>query len=95
MPAPEVGDEQAWVLQSSAVAVLDGVWVGDSLALGVWVFGSLLWAVLMALVCVGTHAVGRPPRGRAWPRPTPGGIVMEVRASVAGAPECVERRRMP
>lgn len=80
-------------MQPSAVAVLDGVWVGSATVVGVWVFGSLLWAVLVVLVCAGTHAVGRRPRRRPGPGPRPAEVVTAVRASAAGAPEFVERGR--
>ncbi|NGP08350.1 hypothetical protein G6038_23310 [Rhodococcus sp. 14C212] len=93
MQATEAGSEDAWVLQPSAVAVLDGVWVGSATVVGAWVFGSLLWAVLVMLVCAGTHAVGRLPGGRSGPGPCPGETVTGVRASGAGTPEFVERGR--
>ncbi|NCL78144.1 hypothetical protein AIIKEEIJ_05642 [Rhodococcus sp. YH1] len=88
MQAIEVGDEDAWVLQPSAVAVLDGVWVGSAMIVGAGVFGSLLWAALGVLVCAGTHAVGRPrgrPRLGSHPRESATGV------PVPGLPECAER----
>ncbi|MFF0283221.1 hypothetical protein [Rhodococcus aetherivorans] len=63
MQGKAVGDEDALVLRPLSIAVLDGLWVGSGITVGIWVFGSLLWAVVVVLVCAGTHAVGCRIRG--------------------------------
>ena len=62
MQGKAVGDEDALVLRPLSIAVLDGLWVGSGITVGIWVFGSLLWAVVVVLVCAGTHAVGSRTR---------------------------------